>query len=380
MSGTLGTETGGTGSGGMNIAQLIAALSPILLGSGKGTTTDTGAGTQTGASTSTTTTGAPSLSDLQAVFAQASANSTNDAATQTIVDNILKQAAIAFGSTKAAGNSAGLYNSTTVDQLAGQAEAAATQQAAQTVLNYKTAQQQIAGQAAGSIGQITAATAPKTTTGNTGTSNATTGGKTTQVAPSIQGGQSLLGAGAGGLIGYSALAKLLGTGTDASTGIADKIGGLFSGTSDLSGSDLGAATTALNTLNSDPANPSVDAATGLLTGGTVPPIDPTQAAAAVGTLTDGATINPADYGTYGIGATPTANFLTTDLASSIGNLDGSTGSLADTASSVASNAADAASSAPLTDLTSQITGAASSLGDTISTGFSDLGNFFSNLF
>ena len=365
MSGSLGTETGGTGSGGMNIAQLIAALSPILLGSGKGTTADQSTGGQSGASTSTTTTGAPSLSDLQTIFEQATANSTNDKATSDIVTNILNQAAIAFGSTKAAGNSAGLYNSTTVQQLADQAEAVATQQAAQTVLNYKTAQQQIAGQAAGTIGQLTASTALKTTTGNTGTQNTAAGTKTTQVASSVPQGQNLLATGVGGVGAYSLVNKLLGSGTDGTTGLADKIGGLFGAPTALTGDNLGAATAALGALNSEP--------------GVVPAIDPGQAAAAVGTLdlSNGpVSITPSDYG---IGTTPATNFLTSDLTSSIGDLGGP---VADTAATTLTSAADAAQ--PVVDLTDQVAqsagDAASSLGDTISTGFSDLGNFFSNLF
>ena len=345
--------TGGTSTT-AGLAQLIASLAPILLGSGQTTANQTGSSTvaNSGGNTSTTTSGAPSLADLQAVFDQASSNSTNDAATSAIVTNILHQAALAFGPTLATGNSAGLYNSTVVSQMADEAQSLATQQAAQSVLNYKTAQQTIAENAAGSIGQLTAATAPKTTAG-TNTTNAVTTPKTTttqQTASSVPGGQTMLATGVGGLAGYSALDKL---------GLTDKLSALLGKGTDLSGADLSAAQTAGTTLAAEPSS--------------IPPVDPAMAQAAIGTLpTTGplaATLDPA-YVDYGNAAT------VADAASPV--------------SDAASSAMDTVASGT-TDLASQLGDAASSaasggedllgsLGDTLSTGFSDVGNFFANLF
>ena len=358
--------TGGTSTT-AGLAQLIASLAPILLGGGQTTANQTGSSTtvNTGSNTSTTTSGAPSLADLQAVFDQASSNSTNDAATSAIVTNILHQAAIAFGPTRAAGNASGIYNSTVVSQMADEAQAQATAQAAQSVLNYKTAQQTIAENAGGSIGQLTAATAPKTTTGSNATTAVTTPKTTTtqQTAASIPGGTTLLGTAAGGLAGYSALDKL---------GLTQKLSGLLG--------------------SSDPE------ADQLLGPGETPQFSPDAIAnsqAYSNALAEGVP-TPDFPGITGIGTSvsdampaatqPAQDFLLNDSPQLYGTLDGA----ASTASDAASSAMDTVSSGA-TDLTSQVGDAASSavsggedllgsLGDTLSTGFSDIGNFFANLF
>ena len=170
MSGSLSAIGGGSIGG---IAQLLNALGPLFLGNGKttGTTAQTQAGSSntagsTGSSTggstsSTTSTGSVDVDPLTSLFQTAMGNASDTSATDNIVKNIMYQSVEAFTPVAGQQNSSGIYNSTVIPQLAGVAAGQATNQAAQTVLNYKTAQQSQALQAAQVLGQISAQVAPR---------------------------------------------------------------------------------------------------------------------------------------------------------------------------------------------------------------------------
>lgn len=98
----------------------------------------------TGSGKTTSTTNSPYGKTLVGIGSTALSNSTNSAATNTLVQNIMRQAALAFAPTIGASKEAGLYNSQTLDNLSTQSQALATGQAAQAVLNYQTSQLQIA--------------------------------------------------------------------------------------------------------------------------------------------------------------------------------------------------------------------------------------------
>lgn len=93
--------------------------------------------------------------------------------TLDVVNNIIQKAAVGFGQTRAQQNSSGLYNSTSNTLLTGFAAGQAASDAAATVLNYKTSEQQLAEAASGQLIDAT-----RTTTG-TNTQAGTTGSATT---------------------------------------------------------------------------------------------------------------------------------------------------------------------------------------------------------
>lgn len=99
-----------------------------------------------GSPAQTTTTSTPTAVDnsLQGIVDTANANATNPAITQNIVNNIMRQASIAFAPQLASAKSMGGYNSATINLLAQQAVADTTNRAAQATLNYTTDQQKIA--------------------------------------------------------------------------------------------------------------------------------------------------------------------------------------------------------------------------------------------
>lgn len=144
--------------------------------------------------------------DLQAVIDQANSNATNPAITQNIVNNIMRQAQIAFAPTLAAGKAAGVYNDETTGLLANQAVADATSRSAQSVLTYQTSQQQIADEASGKL----AAT------------NQTTTKSTAPVVPKNIG--AALGIGAAGLGLLSNVGKLKKFLSDPQSSVEDALG------------------------------------------------------------------------------------------------------------------------------------------------------------
>lgn len=149
--------------------------------SNTGTSTSTSTGTTASTGTSTTASDAGSIALSKGVAAQALSNSEDATKTTGLVDNIIKQAAIAFAPTRVATNNSGSYNSTSTEMLADNARALATGQAAGAVLNYQTAQQQIANSAAGDLLNATKTTS---NSGESTTAGTTVGGSTSDTTGS----------------------------------------------------------------------------------------------------------------------------------------------------------------------------------------------------
>lgn len=209
MSGTIAQ-----GSQGVNLAQLISAISPILLGSGgqsgntNGSTTSEGGTTTTSTQTQQRNADPGTLAALLGVAQNATNNSQNPDITNSIVQNIFRQSAEAFAPTIGTSASSGLYGTTTLDMLSNDARARATAQASSAVLNYKTAQDQIASGALSNIlsqtGSTTGTNTSTTRTENAGTTKGTTFNIT---APSLSGSSLLQSAGgiAASVLGKKAL-------------------------------------------------------------------------------------------------------------------------------------------------------------------------------
>lgn len=106
----------------------------------------------TGKTTTTTNVGSvPANNDLQSIIDTANMNANNPDITNNIVNNIMREAQISFAPQLATMKQAGLYNSTAISGLASDAAARATGAAAQSVLNFKTSQEQIATNAADTL-------------------------------------------------------------------------------------------------------------------------------------------------------------------------------------------------------------------------------------
>lgn len=147
---TAAQQAGGSLSGVLNIAQLLNQIAPIFLGSGTTTDKTTGTTGTTGSTTGTTTASTVSganpniLQSMIDQMNQALRNATDPSAVKPIVDNIIQQAKIAFGPTLAGLPTSGIYNSTSLGLLAGNAAAKAASDAAAVVLNFETDQQRTA--------------------------------------------------------------------------------------------------------------------------------------------------------------------------------------------------------------------------------------------
>lgn len=182
------------------IASLINVAAPLFLGSG----------TKTGSGTTTNKADPALLAILQGIVTQAQTNANDPKATESLVNDIMRKAAVAF--TPVIGQSArsGLYNNSLLDQLAREQTANTTAAASKAVLDYKTSQQAIAANGAA---QLINATGSRTTTETSGTG-----------AIFGSNGGSILGLGLAGLQAYSQrdkLLKWLGLGGDSTTGGAD---------------------------------------------------------------------------------------------------------------------------------------------------------------
>lgn len=116
-------------------------------------------------STSTRTASQAALDAITNSYNTAMGNATNPNKTNDLVSNILQNAAMTFAPTQAVQTGAGLYNGTSLNLLSKYAQGTATGQAAGAVLDYQTAQQQIANTAAGNLANATQ------TTSNIGTTN-----------------------------------------------------------------------------------------------------------------------------------------------------------------------------------------------------------------
>lgn len=144
---------------------------------GKSTANTTGLTTNTGVST--TGSSADAINLTKGIALQGLSNSVNTSKTDDLVGNIIKQAAISFAPTRVATNNTGSYNSTSVGELSDNAAALATGQAAGAVLNYQTAQSQIANSAAeGLLGATKTTTDANTSAVNTNTTGTNTSGTT----------------------------------------------------------------------------------------------------------------------------------------------------------------------------------------------------------
>lgn len=177
MGTTLTTPASAT-SGVVNIAQLISSLAPIFAGSGT-TTGTTGAQASTSTTTSKSSIDPATLAMLNSIITTAGGNASNPAATKGIVDNILAESSQAFAPVIASGNSAGLYGTSTLANLASESKARATAAASKAVLDYTTSQQSIQLNALNTV-----ASGNKSTTSTTGTNVAPTF-STKITAPSI---------------------------------------------------------------------------------------------------------------------------------------------------------------------------------------------------
>lgn len=166
-------QQSGAGIGG--IAQAIAALAPVFLGSGK----------QTSTQTQTPTVDAAAIEGLRKTAATAQANADNDEITDSIVSDIMRRATLSFAPVVGQEKQAGLYSSSTLRQLSEESKANATAAASKAVLDYKTSQSQVAAGANSAIAQVTK-----------GGTTTTTG----KAAPTVPAGAS-----------FAALAALAGT-------------------------------------------------------------------------------------------------------------------------------------------------------------------------
>lgn len=185
----------------VNIASLLQTLAPIFLGGGPQTSTTSGGTTTTKASSSVGN--APDiLSAILGSVNTAASNAQDTTKTDALVANIMAESARAFTPTIAAQNSAGLYNSSTLSLLSGDARARATAASSKAVLDYQTGQQQIAQQ-----GLSTVAANNKSTTTEQATATPTSSTIKLQ-APAINPITSLLTLGGGVLAN-----KLLGSKT-----------------------------------------------------------------------------------------------------------------------------------------------------------------------
>jgi len=131
-------------------------------------------------------------------------------AVQGVIDNIIRLNTLAFAPIVGQANAAGIYNSSTLGLLAGEASAASSAQTAAAALNFKQGEQQIA---AGIGSNLLGAEKTSTTTGTTGTTQNTTqntNNLTTQQTAPISGSilNTILGIG-----GLFAANKLFSAGT-----------------------------------------------------------------------------------------------------------------------------------------------------------------------
>jgi len=203
-----------------DLAKTAAQILPLIFGSGKTSTVDTAGKTvQSGTSTvnnGTTTQSAVNgasplaIAALLAQLQQAQNNAANPSAVDPIVQNIMRQATLAFTPVLAKEAASGLYNTSTRGLLAQEAANNATASASSAVLQYVTGQQSLANQAAQALA---AATRTTDTTGNTANTSNTAGNsnenltsnRTSSTASPLS-TSNLLGAGAS-LLGAVGLKK-----------------------------------------------------------------------------------------------------------------------------------------------------------------------------
>lgn len=159
------------GNGFGNILDIAKLLGPMMFGSGKTNTSDV--------TTTTKSVDAESMNMNKQLFAALGLDASDaEGTTASIVDRIIEKAAIAFAPVAGMQNQAGMYNSSVLAQLSGQASAAASKDAASAVLDYKTNTQKLQAVVGGNL----LANGPTTSTA------AKTG--TLQLAPAVKPGIS----------------------------------------------------------------------------------------------------------------------------------------------------------------------------------------------
>lgn len=137
----------------VSAADILAKLAPTFIGSG----------TTTKSETESSTSG---LGDLQSLLTGASNNAANPLATlQPVIDNIMRQAQVAFAPVAGQQNASGMYNSNVLSMLSSMAQGEAVRQSASVVSDYQTSQQKLALSAAGSLAQATKQTTGTAATG-----------------------------------------------------------------------------------------------------------------------------------------------------------------------------------------------------------------------
>jgi hypothetical protein len=176
------SSTANAGNGAAMITDIAKLLGPMVFGSG------TTAGTTT---TSKSSSVDPSILELNKQLFASLGLQADDAEGQTagIVDRIIQKAAINFAPTLSGQHQAGMYNTTVLGQLNGEAMAAASKEALGAVLDFKTNTQKLQA----GVGTNLLSSGPRTETNTTA--------QTSRLQPSIKPGVSgLVGA---GLLGKS---------------------------------------------------------------------------------------------------------------------------------------------------------------------------------
>lgn len=228
MAGSIARQPSIAGSDGLGgIAALISTAAPLLFGAGK----------KSGTSTTTPANDPAMLAILQSIVAQSTANANDPNRTADLVSDILRKAQVAFTPVLSAANRSGLYNSSTVQQLANESISDATRSASKAVLDYQTEQQKIAASGAASLVQATRSETTNQTQNQAG------------LIPSSV--SSLLGLGLAGATAWSQRKKLLdllglGGGDDAAAAAAEALSG-----EQLAGVAVGSGITGLPVFSID---------------------------------------------------------------------------------------------------------------------------------
>lgn len=188
-----------------NLGNIINLLQNMFLGQKSGgTEATTGASSRTGTGSETVNTSTSSLPEvIQALFGMmntANNNAANPAAVQPVLSDISRRALTAFAPQLGREASAGLYNSTTRKQLAGQSAADTASAMASAVLQYITQQQQIGANVGNTLSNASKSTSGTTDRAeNVATTNTANTTSTKKIDPGLGGLADPLGL---GLLGY----------------------------------------------------------------------------------------------------------------------------------------------------------------------------------
>lgn len=127
----------------LSAVSAIGQLAPLVLGSGKQTTTSR-------------TTSSPVATDaLTRIINDSMYDANNPAVVDAMVQEILRKSALEFSPNQALEKQSGMYNTSTLQLMRDRAKADATGAAAKAALDFQTNQRGIAANAAGSLAQAT---------------------------------------------------------------------------------------------------------------------------------------------------------------------------------------------------------------------------------